>query len=204
MITLYTFPTPNGRKASILLEELGIGYRVHRLDLQAGENKLPEYLRVSPIGKLPAVLEELPGGVPRRLFGSGAIMLHFAERTGRLLPSGEARAEALNWMMLGLSDLGPTAMDVQRFTARTPDRVPYAIDLLKGELLRFYKALDDRLAQEEYLAGDYSVADISCFPFIAVAASTGAGVLERYDHLRRWHDTIAARPAVQRGMAVPE
>ncbi|WP_448190161.1 glutathione S-transferase family protein [Azospirillum sp. sgz301742] len=204
MITLYTFPTPNGHKASILLEELGLSYKVHRLDLTAGENKHPDYLSISPIGKLPAILEELPGGVQRRLFGSGAILLHFAERTGRLLPQGDAKGEALSWMMLGVSDLGPTAVDMFRFSVRAPEKIPYAIDLFKGELLRCYKALDDRLAQVEYLAGEYSIADISCFPFIAVAATSGGRLRERYHNLMRWHDTIAARPAVQRGMAVPE
>lgn len=204
MITLYTSPTPNGHKASILLEELGLSYRVHRLDLAAGENKGADYLKISPIGKMPAILEELPGGVQRRLFGSGAILMHFAECTGRLLPQGEARGEALSWMMLGISDLGPTAMDMFRFSVRAPEKIPYAIDLFKGELLRCYQALDDRLAQEEYLAGEYSIADISCFTFIAVAASTGGRLLERYPHMRRWHDVIIARPAVQRGLAVPE
>ena len=203
MITLYTFPTPNGHKASILLEELGLSYKVHRLDLTVGENKHADYLRISPIGKLPAILEELPGGVQRRLFGSGAILLHFAEHTGRLLPQGEARGEALSWMMMGISDLGPTALDMFRFSVRAPEKIPYAIDLFKGELLRCYEALDARLAQVEYLAGEYSIADISCYPFISVAAS-GGRLLERYDNLRRWHDAVAARPAVQRGMAVPE
>lgn len=204
MITLYTSPTPNGHKASILLEELGVSYRVHRLDLAAGENKGPEYLKISPIGKMPAILEELPGGVQRRLFGSGAILMHYAEHTGRLLPQGEARGEALSWMMLGISDLGPTAMDMFRFSVRAPEKIPYAIDLYKGELLRCYQALDDRLKDEEYLAGEYSIADISCFTFIAVAASMGGRLLERYPNIKRWHDAIIARPAVQRGLAVPE
>ena len=204
MITLYTFATPNGHKASILLEELGLQYRVHKLDLMGGENKAPEYLAISPIGKLPAAVEEMPGGVTRRLFGSGAILLHYAERTGRLLPGGDMRAEALSWLMLGISDLGPTALDMFRFSVRAPEKIPYAIDLFKGELLRCYGALDDRLAQEEYLAGEYSVADISCFPFIAAAAVAGGGLLDRYANLKRWHDAILARPAVQRGMAVPD
>jgi GST-like protein len=204
MITLYTFATPNGHKASILLEELGLQYRVHKLDLMGGENKAPEYLKISPIGKLPAAVEEMPGGVTRRLFGSGAILLHYAERTGRLLPGGDMRAEALSWLMLGISDLGPTALDMFRFSVRAPEKIPYAIDLFKGELLRCYGALDDRLSQVEYLAGEYSVADISCFPFIAAAAVAGGGLLDRYANLKRWHDAILARPAVQRGMAVPE
>ena len=206
MLTLYSFPTPNGRKASILLEELGLTYAVHRVDLAAGENKRPDFLAISPITKIPALVEELPGGRVRRLFGSGAILLHFAERTGRLLPEDEdERAEAMSWFMLGVSDLGPTAIDMQRFAARAPDRIPHAIDLYKGELMRCYAALEDRLGVAEHLGGTtYSIADIACFPFIAAAAVAGGGLLDRFPNLKRWHDAMAGRPAVRRGMAVPE
>lgn len=206
MLTLYSFPTPNGRKASILLEELGLTYAVHRVDLAAGENKRPDFLAISPITKIPALVEVLPGGRVRRLFGSGAILLHFAERTGRLLPEDEdERAEAMSWFMLGVSDLGPTAIDMQRFAARAPDRIPHAIDLYKGELMRCYSALEDRLGVAEHLGGTtYSIADIACFPFIAAAAVAGGGLLDRFPNLKRWHDAMAERPAVRRGMAVPD
>lgn len=206
MLTLYSFPTPNGRKASILLEELGLTYAVHRVDLAAGENKRPDFLAISPITKIPALVEELPGGRMRRLFGSGAILLHFAERTGRLLPEDEdERAEAMSWFMLGVSDLGPTAIDMQRFAARSPERIPHAIDLYKGELMRCYSALEDRLGIAEHLGGTtYSIADIACFPFIAAAAAAGGGLLDRFPNLKRWHDAMAGRPAVRRGMAVPD
>lgn len=205
MITLYTFNTPNGHKASILLEELGLKYKVHKMDLMAGEHKSPEYLDVSPVAKIPAVVEEMPGGVRRRLFGSGAIMLHYSERAGRLVPADAgARAEALSWFMMGISDLGPAALDMFRFSVRAPERIPYAIDLFRGELVRCYVAMESRLADSDYLAGEYSIADISCFPFIAVAAAANGELLERYPNLRRWHDLLGARPAVRRGMAVPE
>lgn len=205
MITLYTFPTPNGRKASILLEELGLTYRVHKVDLVAGENKRPDFLAISPITKIPALVEELPGGKVRRLFGSGAIMLHFAGRTERLIPDNlDDQAEAMSWFMLGISDLGPTAVDMLRFSVRAPEKIPYAIDLYKGELMRCYGALDDRLAEAEYLASSYSIADIACFPFIAAAAVAGGSLLDRFPNLKRWHGAVAGRPAVQRGMAVPE
>jgi GSH-dependent disulfide-bond oxidoreductase len=205
MITLYTFNTPNGHKASILLEELGLKYKIHKLDLSAGEHKSPEYMAISPIAKIPAVVEELPGGVRRRLFGSGAIMMHFAERTQRLLPSSvEARTEALSWFMMGLSDLGPAALDMFRFSVRAPERIPYAIDLFRGELVRCYQAMEARLEEVEYLAGEYSIADIACYPFFAVAAASNSELLDRYPNLRRWHDLVAARPAVIRGMAAPE
>lgn len=205
MITLYTYPTPNGHKASILLEELGITYKVRRLDMAAGENKQPPYLSISPIGKIPALVEELPGGQRRRLFGSGAILLHYSERAGQLMPSSvNDRTEALSWLMLGISDLGPTAVDMTRFSLRAPEKIPYAIDLFKGELMRCYTAMEERLASQEYLAGEYSVADISCYPFIAAAAVAGGGLLERFPNLKRWHDVISERPAVQRGMAIPD
>lgn len=205
MITLYTFASPNGHKASILLEELGLTYKVHKVDILSGENKRPDYLAISPIGKLPALVEDLPGARKRRLFGSGAILLHYAERTGRLLPEDvDDRSEAMSWFMLGISDLGPTAMDMFRFSVRAPEKIPYAIDLFKGELMRAYGAMDTRLGEAEYLAGTYSIADIACYPFIAGAAVAGGSLLERFPNLKRWHDAIAERPAVKRGMAVPE
>ncbi|MBP2293042.1 glutathione S-transferase family protein [Azospirillum rugosum] len=205
MITLYTFATPNGHKASVLLEELGLTYKVHKIDVVAGENRHPDYLAVSPIGKVPAVVEDLPAGKKRRLFGSGAILLHYAERTGRLLPDGvDDRAEAMSWFQLGISDLGPTAVDMFRFSVRAPEKIPYAIDLFKGELVRCYTAMEARLAEVEYLAGTYSIADIACYPFIAVAGLANPGLLERYPNMKRWHDAIAERPAVKRGMAVPD
>ncbi|MDQ2105005.1 glutathione S-transferase family protein [Azospirillum isscasi] len=205
MITLYTFASPNGQKASILLEELGLTYKVHKVDIVAGDNRHPDYLAISPIGKIPAIVEDLPGGRKRRLFGSGAILLHYAEHTGRLLPEGvDERAEAMSWLMLGVSDLGPTGVNKFRFSVMAPEKIPYAIDHFKGELQRIYAAMEDRLAGTEYLAGSYSIADIACFPFVAVVAKADGNVLERYPNLKRWYDTVAERPAVKRGMAVPE
>jgi len=204
MITLYTYPTPNGHKISILFEELALPYRVRRLNLFGGEARTPEYLRIHPLGKMPAVVEALPDGRQRRLFGSGAIMQFYAESSGQLLPTDpDARAEALSWFALGISDLGPAAVDVFRFSARAPEKTSYAIDLLKGELIRSYTALNDRLGEVEYLAGEYSLADIACFPFITTASAARDGLLDRFVHMKRWHDTIKARPAVLRGLAVP-
>ncbi len=205
MITLYTFATPNGRKASILLEELGFAYTVHRLDVMSGEHRAAGYLKFSPIGKLPALVETAADGTSSRLFGSGAILLHYAERTGRLLPvNPDVRAECLSWFFLGISDLGPAAVEMFRFSVRLPEKLPSAIDLFKGELIRCYTALDQRLAVEDYLAGEYSIADIACYPFIAAAALSSGALLERFPNLKRWHDQITIRPAVIRGMAVPE
>ena len=204
MITLYTFSTPNGHKASILFEELGATYKVHALDLAGGEHKGAAYLRISPIGKLPAVVETMADGSIRRLFGSGAILLHYAEQSGKLMPADSgARAECLSWFFLGISDLAPAAVDMFRFSVRAPEKLPYAIDLFKGELMRCYSAMDQRLGEAEYLAGSYSVADIACYPFIAWAALAPGALLERFANLKRWHDHIGERPAVARGMAIP-
>jgi len=205
MITLYTFSTPNGHKASILLEELGLPYTVHKLDVMAGEHRAAGYLKFSPIGKFPALVETAADGGSLRLFGSGAILLHYAERVGRLLPSDpEARAECLSWFFLGISDLGPASVEMFRFSVRLPEKLPSAIDLFKAELMRCYSALDRRLAVAEYLAGEYSIADIACYPFIAAAALSPGALLERFPNLKRWHDLLGARPAVVRGMAVPD
>ena len=205
MITLYTFSTPNGRKASILLEELGLAYTVHTLDIMSGEHRATAYLNISPIGKLPAVVETNGNGGSCRLFGSGAILLHYAERTGRLLPADpEARAECLSWFFLGISDLGPAAVEMFRFSVRLPEKLPSAIDLFKSELIRCYVALDQRLATVDYLAGEYSIADIACYPFIAAAALSSGALLDRFPHLKRWHNLLGTRPAVIHGMAVPE
>ncbi|WP_448204074.1 glutathione S-transferase family protein [Azospirillum sp. sgz302134] len=204
MITLYTFASPNGHKASILLEELGLTYKVHKLDLLAGDHLQPDYRTISPIGKIPAIVEDLPGGKKRRLFGSGAILLHYAERTGRLLPEGvDDRAEAMSWFMMGISDLGPSGMNKFRFAVRAPEKIPYAIDVFKEELARCYAAMDERLAGAEHLAGTYSIADIACYPFFAVALAADGTLADRFPNVKRWHDMVAERPAVKRGMAVP-
>lgn len=205
MITLYTFATPNGHKASILFEELGLAYTVRPVSLVRGEHKTPEFLAVNPVGKIPAAVETLADGQEQRLFGSGAILLHYALREGKLLPAASMlRSEALNWFEMGISDLGPMAVNLFRFSVRAPEKLPYAIELFAGELDRCYQALASRLQQAEYLAGtEYSIADIACFPFTAARAAAQPGWLEGLPALKGWHDRIAARPAVARGMAVP-
>ncbi len=205
MITLYTYGTPNGRKASILLEEIGLRYWVRKLDLPAGENHTPEYLEINPIGKIPALVEDLPGGRRRRLFGSGAILLYFAERTGLLMPTAiERRTEALSWLMMGISDLSPAGIYKYHFAVRAPEPIPYAAEFFLSELTRYLKAIDQRLSKVEYLAEEYSIADIACYPFTAVAAMSAPELLDTLPNLKRWYETLSARPAVQRGMAVPE
>lgn len=205
MITLYTFPTPNGHKATILFEELGLDYTAHSMDLANGEQHTEAYLEISPLGKLPAVLEERPDGARCRIFGSGAILQHYAEQEGKLIPQpAEERLACLCWLAFGISDLGPTSLDLFRFNVMAPEKLPYAIDLFDREIGRCYRALERRLERAAYLAGtDYSIADIACFPFVNAAAQRREAFFEDYPHLKRWFEAIIARPAVTRGMRIP-
>jgi GST-like protein len=191
MITLYTYPTPNGHKASIMLEEVGLEYRVLKVDLAGGEQLRPDYLAISPIGKIPALIDEEIGSPPLRVFGSGAILLYLAEKTGCLLPEGIGpRTETCNWLA---------------FAVRAPEKLPYAIDLFRNELRRCYRAVEERLAEQEYLVETgYSIADIAVFPFVAVSVQVAPEFLDTHPNIKRWYDTVAVRPAVERGMKVPE
>jgi len=206
MITLYTFPTPNAHKASIMLEEVGLAYRAQKVDLVGGEQLKPDYLAISPVGKVPAMIDEDTGGAPQTVFGSGAILLYLAEKTGKLLPDAAGpRADTYNWLAYGISDLGPTAVDMFRFAVRAPEKLPYAIELFRNELGRCYRALESQVTRTEYLIETgYSIADIAVFPFAAASAQASPGFFETYPNIKRWYDLIAARPAVQRGMKVPE
>lgn len=200
MLTLYTFGTGNGRKASIVLEELELAYKAVKVDLRAGENRLPPFLAVCPTGRIPAVSEDLPDGSTHRIFGSGAILQTFAERTGRLLaPAGREREEMLGWLWTGISDLAPARAYHYWLTDVVPEPAPKAVARFEESMARSLDAAEARLADREFLADDYTIADIAWFPFVAAIKNA---VTDR-PNLRRWHDTIAARPAVQRGMAVP-
>lgn len=199
MITLYTSPTPNGWRVSILLEELGLAYEVRALDLAKGEQLAPEFQAVHPLGKIPAIVDD---GLP--VWGSMAALAHLAERHGALMPADPAeRSQAHIWLAFAGSDLGPILVNAYYFSVRAATKMPEAIERFAGEAAKCYAALEARLAEADYLAGAaYSVADIANFPFV-VAAARREGFFDRYPNLRRWHDRIAARPAVQRGMAVP-
>lgn len=201
MLTLYTQTTGNGRKASIMLEEVGLRYRAVKVDLRSGEQLLPAFLEINPIGRIPAVVEEMPGGAVRRLFGSGAILLSFAERAGRLLPAdGAARETALSWFMAGISDLSPSRGGEWWLTEGDPEPAPHMIARFTSVIDRCLKAADTRLGEAEYLAGEYSIADIAWFPYVL-----GVGArADAFPNLVRWRDAIAQRPAVKRGLAVPE
>lgn len=205
MITLYTYPTPNGQKATIMLEELGLEYRTVKVDLAAGEHRQPDYLALSPVGKIPALVEEEEGGTPRRIFGSGAILLHLAERHGRFMPADPAgRVEAYGWLGIGTSDLAPAAVSLFRFSVMAEEKTPHVIDHFRQELKRYWQAVDTRLGEAEYLAGaEYSIADISVYPFARAARRSNPQLLDSFPNLDRWVGTLDARPAIERAMDVP-
>jgi GST-like protein len=204
MITLYTYPTPNGQKAAIMLEELGLEYRSIRVGMASGENRKPDYLALSPVGKIPALVDD-SGETPRRVFGSGAILLYLAEKHGKLLPADPAgRAEAYGWLGIGISDLAPSIGSLFRFAVMATEKSPYVIDYFTEELERCWRAFDQRLGEAEYLAGaEYSIADISVYPFAHATRRSNPQFVERCPNIGRWLGTVGARPAVERGMKPP-
>lgn len=201
MITLYTFPTPNGWRASILLEEMGLEYQTRVVDLAKGEQLAAEFLAVNPLGKIPALVED-----GAAVFGSTAILYHLAEKYGKFLPTDPAaRRDAHVWLAFAAGDLGPNLVSAYHLRVRLSEPQPIAIEHFSAEIRKCHQALETRLAAVPFLAGnEYSIADIACFPFIAAGAATRPDLFVERPNLRRWHDAIAARPAVQRGMAVPK
>ena len=205
MITLYTWATPNGHKISIALEELGLAYEVRTVDIARGEQFDPGFLTISPNNKIPAIIDDDgPGGTPVALFESGAILIYLAEKTGRLLPGDpRARYETLQWLMMQMGSIGPMLGQAHHFRRFAPERIPYATERYTKEAGRLYGVLDKRLADHEWLAGgQYSIADIATYPWLARHEWQGID-LAAFPNVRRWFDTIAARPAVQRGMEIP-
>lgn len=201
MIDLYTAATPNGYKISILLEELGLPYTVHALDLAGGEQRQDWFLAINPNGRIPAIVDRDNGDFA--VFESGAIMLYLAEKTGRLIPSDErGRSRVVQWLMFQMGGLGPMMGQANVFARYFPEQLPAAIDRYRRESRRLLEVLDRRLAGHEWLAGDYSIADIANFAWARIHAWPGVEI-GGLDHLVRWMDEIAARPAVQRGLAVP-
>jgi GST-like protein len=200
MIDLYTFRTPNGRKVSILLEELGLPYTVHVVDISKGEQFQPEFVAINPNSKIPAIVDQES---QITVFESGAILLYLAEKTGQFLPQDTtAKYQVIEWLMLQMGSIGPMFGQLNHFRRFAPEQIPYAIDRYEKETLRLYGVLDQQLAKYEYLAGEYSIADIATFPWVAVYEFQGL-TLDAHPHLKRWHDSLQARPAVARGMQVP-
>ena len=204
MIDLYTWATPNGRKISIMLEEIALPYRVHPVNIGAGEQFAPAYLAINPNGKIPAIVDhEGPGGQPLPLMESGAILLYLADKSAHLLASaGAARYDALQWLMFQMGGVGPTLGQAHHYLRFAPEPVPYAIKRFSDETARLYGVLDQRLGEEAYLASEYSIADMATFPWVDRHEFHKID-LANYPNVHRWYQAIKARPAVQRGMAVP-
>ncbi len=201
MIDLYTAATPNGRKISIGLEELGLDYQVQTLRLDQGEQKRPEFLRINPNGRIPAIVDREADDFA--VFESGAILIYLAEKTGQLLPKdARQRSLVLQWLMFQMAGLGPMQGQANVFVRYASERVPYAIDRYRTETRRLYAVLDERLAVVPFLAGDYSIADIACFPWVQLHAWADVSI-DGLEHLQAWMQRVGERPAVQRGMLVP-
>jgi GST-like protein len=203
MIDLYTFGTPNGKKASVMLEEVGLPYELHVVDIRTGDQHKPEFLAVNPNGKIPAIVDREAAGGPLAVFESGAILHYLAEKTGKLMPlDPQGRSLVLQWLMLQMSGVGPMMGQANVFFRYAPEKIPYAIERFQRESRRLLEVLDRRLAQHEYLAGDYSIADIATWCWVHLHDWAGISI-DGLTHLSRWIATVGARPAVQRGRAVP-
>lgn len=201
MITLFTAATPNGHKVSILLEELGLPYRVHPLDLLKNEQKADWYLDINPNGRIPAIIDHDNNDFA--VFESGAILIYLAEKAGVLLPSEpKARSRALQWLMFQMGGLGPMQGQAHVFFRYAPEKIPFAISRYQNETRRLYEVLETQLQKTPFLAGDYSIADIAAFPWVRLHDWAGVTV-DGLPAVQRWLAAIAARPAVQRGLAVP-
>jgi len=201
VIDLYTWTTPNGRKASITLEELGIPYTAHAVDIGKDEQFKPDFLKIAPNNRIPAIVDRDTG---ISLMETGAIMIYLADKTGQLLPkSGEARYRVIEWLMWQMGGIGPMLGQVHHFVKYNPGKSPYAEERYSKEAARLYGVLDRRLANREFVADDYSIADIAIWPWISRFEWQQID-MTRYPNVKRWYETIAKRPAVQRGYKVPK
>ncbi len=205
MIELYTWGTPNGRKVSIMLEEAGLPYNTHAVNISKDEQFAPDFLKISPNNKIPAIVDpDGPGGKPISLFESGAILFYLAEKTGKLLPADPAgRYETMVWLMFQKAGVGPMFGQAHHFRRFAKEQVPYAIDRYTNETHRIYGVMDKRPGEVPYLAGqEYTIADVATYPWVARWEWHGID-WANYPDLKRWFDNVGARPAVQKGMAVP-
>ena len=204
MITLYTWGAPNGRKISVMLEECGLDYRVQPIDITRGDQFQPSFVAISPNSKIPAIVDdEGPDGQPISVFESGAILIYLAAKTGKFLPeSVRGKYEALEWLMFQMAAIGPSFGQAHHFLRFAKEKVPYAIERFGTETRRLYGVMNARLEQAPYLAGEYGIADIATFPWVARHDFHEVDLV-LFPEVRRWYDAIASRPAVQRGMKVP-
>jgi GST-like protein len=205
MIDLYTWSTPNGRKISIMLEEVGLPYRVHPVDIRKNEQFTPGFIAINPNSKIPAIVDtEGPEGKPLSLFESGAILIYLADKTGKFLPkSGSPRYEVLAWLMFQMGGVGPMFGQNHHFRRAAPEKVPYGIQRYAKETERLYGVMDTRLKSEPFLAAkQYSIADMATYPWVA-RHEWQEIKLESFPNVKRWFDEIGKRPAVAKGMAIP-
>ncbi|HWJ95695.1 MAG TPA: glutathione S-transferase N-terminal domain-containing protein [Telluria sp.] len=201
MIDLYSAATPNGHKVSIALEEMALPYTLHVLDLQSNQQKEPWFLAINPNGRIPAIVDRSDDNFA--VFESGAILIYLAEKTGQLLPKDvRGRSRALQWLMFQMGGIGPMMGQANVFYRYFPEKIQPAIDRYQGESRRLFKVLDGHLRDHEYLAGDYSIADIANWAWVRTHNWSGVST-DGLQHLRRWIDAIAARPAVQKGLQMP-
>ena len=203
MIDLYTWTTPNGRKGSVMLEECGIPYNVHPVNIRNGDQFKPEFLKISPNNKMPAITDpDGPGGKPISIFESGAILMYLAEKTGQLMPSDtRGKYNVIQWLMFQMASVGPMLGQAHHFRRYAPEKLEYAINRYTNEAKRIYAVIDKRLGEAKYLAGDYSIADIATYPWLVPHSMQGQN-LEDFPNLKKWYDELRARPATQRGFAV--
>ena len=204
MIDFYTSSSPNGLKVQIMLEETGLEYELHRVNLSEGDQKTPEYLKINPNGKIPAIVDrDGLGGDEVAIFESGAILLYLAEKSGEFLPvDANGRWQVISWLMFQMAGIGPSLAQAGYFLNRAPEPVPHAVEKSVSEAERLYTVVDRRLAEAEFLAGDYSIADMASYPWMRIHQRFGLDFAE-YPNVSRWLEAIAARPAVQRGLALP-
>lgn len=202
-IEAWLWATPNANRVSILLEEIGLSYRVHGVNIRAREQFAPEILALNPYGKIP-IVSWRQDGAQHSLFESGAILLRFAEMAGALLPAGGvAREETLAWLMVALTGLGPLSGQAHHWTDLAPEKPQAAVTHIVGLVARAYRLLDERLSSQRYLAGTYSIADIAAYPWLVRHGWTGLS-LDDYPAIMRWLAEVGERPAVVRGMRIPE
>ena len=204
MIDVYTWPTPNGHKVHIALEELGLPYTVHAVDIGEGDQFKPEFLKISPNNRIPAIVDhEGPKGKPLALFESGAILIYLAEKTGKLLaPKGNARYAAIQWLMFQMGNVGPMFGQCYHFKSSAPERIPYAIDRYTREVGRLYAVMDKRLSKTAYLGGDeFSIADIATWPWTKNPAAYDQNP-DDFPHVNAWLKKIGERPTVKRALRV--
>jgi GST-like protein len=204
MIDLYTWPTPNGHKVHIMLEETGIPYRVHPINIGAGEQFEPGFLKISPNNKMPAMVDpEGPGGKPISMFESGAMLIYLASKSGKFLPEDLAKKwSTLSWLMFQMGGVGPMLGQAHHFLGYAPEKIPYAMDRYRNEANRLYGVIERRLGESEYIACDeYTIADMAIVPWLRYPERQGVNI-DEYPRLKKWRDAILERPAAKRGVEV--